>query len=851
MPVSSAKDHLFKGSQDQPGLVTIAMEEILQFAASISGAVKVSSYLVVQDTHIFDLLEPKEQEVLVLDDAQGKTHLKGLSKVHVKSIEDFLQLGCFDENQDKQQPAKPFSTQQRPTKASSTQLPTKGHQGLIIHISSSDQDGKERAVAKINFLSLTDYVDPKQKTGGALSSSNKTMYTLMNVVQALNNNQNFVPYRQSKVTRILQDSLCKTSGAVVIACLEEVSCQDTISTLSLAARSSQAANEQCHRSISVTSFKRADVNSSAVAKSSSRPILSSMHQPNPVAGKQDLPQWNMSVVKAIANKRLTPGVFRAMSSKLLLPPAAPAAKPLPIPSMATTTTLATAAAGTTTISSLGQDQLFEIFLRLPSLPALVRAALTCRSWLGAVRSSRSFRSLFRALHPAPLVGIFLEINEGSVRSFAPFCRSDPDVNAALRRGDFFLTSLPAEDDEHASCWSIMDCRDGYILLWNMVSVAVVNPMTWAVDIIPVPEDAWKVSDWKFTLCFHLQFSENPWPFHVVCVCSQVSRVRVAIFSSETRDWDVHSWMEIGGEFNMQDSVTTLLGGSIYQSLCGEARAIRINRATMEVSSLYLPSLATYGDSMVGDTEDGKLCMVYASDGLLHVWIRSGYGDGIESWVLQGGVALPISLRAKFDEDWKDQVRIVEVRSGRVYFSMTCIPGYTMASWFFYLSIKTMKIEFLMEGMSHDNAYPYTMAWPPCLIGDDRSTEHEVRGCLLKSSNSTTLTEQVQALQREEILKASLNKAEEDVRLVKTSLNKAEEDVKLLFEEKRALDEANKRLLCLLEKEQKHGSETEQHSATNPTKHKCKSSSPVGLAIDFNSADASRQPNSPDCGVQKK
>uniref|UniRef100_A0A453B9P6 Kinesin motor domain-containing protein n=2 Tax=Aegilops tauschii subsp. strangulata TaxID=200361 RepID=A0A453B9P6_AEGTS len=100
-----------------------------------------------------------------------------------------------------------------------TQLPTRGNQGLIIHISSSDQDSKERAVAKINFLSLTDYVDPKQKTGrgaAALSSSNKSMYTLMNVVQALNSNHSFVPYRQSKVTRILQDSLCKTSGAVVI-----------------------------------------------------------------------------------------------------------------------------------------------------------------------------------------------------------------------------------------------------------------------------------------------------------------------------------------------------------------------------------------------------------------------------------------------------------------------------------------------------------------------------------------------------------------------------------------------------------------------------------------------------------
>ncbi|VAI68102.1 unnamed protein product [Triticum turgidum subsp. durum] len=334
---------LSQGSQEQPGLVTIAMEEILDFAASIGGTVRVSSYQVVQDTHVFDLLEPKEQEVLVLEDAQGKTHLKGLSKVHVKSIEDFTRLGCFDENQDKQQPTKasssstqqqptkPFSTQPQPAKASSTQLPARGHQGLIIHISSSDQDGKERPVAKINFLSLTDYVDPKQKTGGAaaaLSSGNKSMYTLMNVVQALNSNQSFVPYRQSKVTRILQDSLCKTSGAVVIACLEEVSCQDTVYTLSLAARSSQvatqAANEQCRRSTSVTSFKRADVNLSAVAKSSSRPILSSTHQPNPVVEKQqDRPQWNMSAVKAartpIANKRSQPTMHPAKKSENSLP----------------------------------------------------------------------------------------------------------------------------------------------------------------------------------------------------------------------------------------------------------------------------------------------------------------------------------------------------------------------------------------------------------------------------------------------------------------------------------------------------------------------------------------------------
>uniref|UniRef100_A0A8R7P5H6 Uncharacterized protein n=1 Tax=Triticum urartu TaxID=4572 RepID=A0A8R7P5H6_TRIUA len=81
---AAAKDHLFKGSQEQPGLVTIAMEEILRFVASVGGAVWVSSY-----------------------------------QAHVKSVEDFAWLGCFNENQDKQQPAKASSTQQQPTKLTS------------------------------------------------------------------------------------------------------------------------------------------------------------------------------------------------------------------------------------------------------------------------------------------------------------------------------------------------------------------------------------------------------------------------------------------------------------------------------------------------------------------------------------------------------------------------------------------------------------------------------------------------------------------------------------------------------------------------------------------------------------
>ncbi|OEL34472.1 Kinesin-like protein KIF22 [Dichanthelium oligosanthes] len=224
-----------EGSQDHPGLLTMSMEQILHRAKPIGAAVSVSSYQVLQDNHVFDLLEPKDSEVHVLEDADGKTHLKGLSRVDIKSTPEFADLCCGESYKLKQS-----------TKASN-QLQARGHQGFVIYISRHDQSGKKCVVSKIHFLDLAGYVDTKQKNyGGGLvpSNSNKSLYAVMNVVQALNSNQSFIPYRPYKVTRILQDSLCKTSGAVLICCLDEVSCQDAVSTLTLASRSSQVVNDQ-------------------------------------------------------------------------------------------------------------------------------------------------------------------------------------------------------------------------------------------------------------------------------------------------------------------------------------------------------------------------------------------------------------------------------------------------------------------------------------------------------------------------------------------------------------------------------------------------------------------------------
>eukprot|EP00267_Zea_mays_P022630 XP_008647691.1 uncharacterized protein LOC100278444 isoform X2 [Zea mays] len=292
---STSKTHLVIGSDHQPGLLTMAMERIFDYAKPIRATVSVSSYHVLQDSHVFDLLDPKNNEVLVREDADGRTHLKGLSMVEINSIQEFQNL-CYDSDK-----------HQNRTKVSKA----KGHNGFIIFISKSDQNGKESSVSKMHFLELADHINDKQKSHGerfVQQNSKKSLYAVMDVVQALNSHQSFIPYRKSKITHILQDSLSKTGGALLIACLDEVSCQDAISTLSLASRSSQVVNEQRYNlSLITKGCSKSNVKLSVNNKNLSRSLLSSIQQQSPVLEKPYKTQVNNIAVKATrslnANKR--------------------------------------------------------------------------------------------------------------------------------------------------------------------------------------------------------------------------------------------------------------------------------------------------------------------------------------------------------------------------------------------------------------------------------------------------------------------------------------------------------------------------------------------------------------------
>ncbi|KAH7855689.1 hypothetical protein Vadar_027699 [Vaccinium darrowii] len=250
----SGKTYTIQGTEEKQGLAALTFAEALSMAEDNQKSVAISLYEVFQD-HIYDLLDPTRPEVQAFEDAQGKIKLKGLSQAFVRSITEFHKLyftGCSSRQATKQAPF---------------EKPRRSHKGLIIHIICTQECSRTKLLGKINLVDLAGYEDARRKSMQGLnlfdsSRVNKSLYALLNVVYALNAKENRVPYRESKLTRMLQDSFGGSNRVLMLICLNPLFCQDTIYATSLASRSCQGVN-------------RVSTNATKKAKSSAKPMVTS------------------------------------------------------------------------------------------------------------------------------------------------------------------------------------------------------------------------------------------------------------------------------------------------------------------------------------------------------------------------------------------------------------------------------------------------------------------------------------------------------------------------------------------------------------------------------------------------
>lgn len=135
----------------------------------------------------------------------------------------------------------------------------------MVSVSSDDGNPDMPLVGKLNLIDLAGNEDNRRtgNEGLRLTESvriNQSLFALSNVIHALNANENRVPYRDSKLTRILQDSLGGTSRSLMIACLNPISYQEALHTVSLAARSRQIVNHVAMESRRDTPRPKVDMN---------------------------------------------------------------------------------------------------------------------------------------------------------------------------------------------------------------------------------------------------------------------------------------------------------------------------------------------------------------------------------------------------------------------------------------------------------------------------------------------------------------------------------------------------------------------------------------------------------------
>lgn len=128
-----------------PGIMHLAVASILSECKYTASSTAVSYYEIYLD-RCYDLLDPKEKEIMILDDKDGQMHLKGLAQIEVDSIDKFDEI---------------FNSALQRRKVACTGLndvSSRSHGVLVITVSSPSYElGKNNVTGKLNLIDLAGF----------------------------------------------------------------------------------------------------------------------------------------------------------------------------------------------------------------------------------------------------------------------------------------------------------------------------------------------------------------------------------------------------------------------------------------------------------------------------------------------------------------------------------------------------------------------------------------------------------------------------------------------------------------------------------------------------------------------
>ncbi|XP_067908729.1 kinesin-like protein KIF11 [Heterodontus francisci] len=229
------------------GVIPRTLHQIFERLASQGAEFSVKvSLLEIYNEELFDLLSPSSdvsERLQMFDDPRNKRGviIKGLEEISVHNKDEVYQI-------------LERGAARRTTAATlMNAYSSRSHSvfSITIHMKETTLDGEE--LVKIGKLNLVDLagsenigrsgaVDKRAREAGNI---NQSLLTLGRVITALVERTPHVPYRESKLTRILQDSLGGRTKTSIIATISpaSVNFEETISTLDYAYRAKNIMNK--------------------------------------------------------------------------------------------------------------------------------------------------------------------------------------------------------------------------------------------------------------------------------------------------------------------------------------------------------------------------------------------------------------------------------------------------------------------------------------------------------------------------------------------------------------------------------------------------------------------------------
>jgi len=202
-----------------------------------------ASYLEIYNEEIRDLLSKNPKAKLELKDhPDGGVFVKDLSNLIVKNVADLQQV---------------MDVGQRNRTVASTLMnegSSRSHSIFTITIETAETGTDQKEHIRVGKMNMVDLAGSERQsktgaTGAVLKEATKinmSLSALGNVISALvDAKTTFIPYRDSKLTRLLQDSLGGNTKTVMCACVGPVdyNYDETLSTLRYAYRAKSIKNK--------------------------------------------------------------------------------------------------------------------------------------------------------------------------------------------------------------------------------------------------------------------------------------------------------------------------------------------------------------------------------------------------------------------------------------------------------------------------------------------------------------------------------------------------------------------------------------------------------------------------------